>query len=93
MCRDLAHPPVHAFSPRRMPKLTHRARFITAVGMKSDANVLSRSRRHDELRDGYRHLTDALPSKVFLLDRATTHIKYSEMTPTAALDEAPAGRE
>jgi hypothetical protein len=38
------------------------------------------------LRDGYRRLKDALPvsnqksSKVSLLDRATTHVKYLEMT-------------
>jgi len=38
------------------------------------------------LRDGYRKLKDALPvsnqksSKVSLLDRATTHVKYLEMT-------------
>jgi hypothetical protein len=43
-------------------------------------------RRRDELRDGYRRLKDALPvsnqksSKVSLLDRTTTHVKYLEMT-------------
>jgi Helix-loop-helix DNA-binding domain len=43
-------------------------------------------RRRDELRDGYRRLKHALPisnqkySKVSLLDGATTHIKYLEMT-------------
>ena len=48
--------------------------------------IESEQRRRDELRDDYRHLKDALPvsnqkfSKVSLLDRATTHIKYLEMT-------------
>jgi hypothetical protein len=48
--------------------------------------IKSEQRRRDELRDGYHHLKDALPisnqklSKVFLLDRATIHIKYLEMT-------------
>jgi len=48
--------------------------------------IESEQRRRDELRDGYRRLKDALPvsnqksSKVCLLDRATTHIKYLEMT-------------
>jgi hypothetical protein len=48
--------------------------------------IESEQRRRDELRDGYRRLKDALPvsnqksSKVSLLDRATTHIKYLEMT-------------
>ncbi|KDQ63025.1 hypothetical protein JAAARDRAFT_119291 [Jaapia argillacea MUCL 33604] len=48
--------------------------------------IESEQRRRDELREGYRRLKDALPvsnqksSKVCLLDRATTHIKYLEMT-------------
>jgi hypothetical protein len=48
--------------------------------------IESEQRRRDELRDGYRRLKDALPvsnqksSKVSLLDRATTHIKYLEVT-------------
>lgn len=48
--------------------------------------IESEQRRRDELRDGYRRLKDALPvsnqksSKVSLLDRATTHVKYLEMT-------------
>lgn len=48
--------------------------------------IESEQRRRDELRDGYRRLKEALPisnqksSKVSLLDRATTHIKYLEMT-------------
>lgn len=48
--------------------------------------IESEQRRRDELRDGYRRLKDSLPvsnqksSKVSLLDRATTHIKYLEMT-------------
>ncbi|KAI5124101.1 hypothetical protein M0805_000915 [Coniferiporia weirii] len=48
--------------------------------------IESEQRRRDELRDGYRRLKDVLPvsnqksSKVSLLDRATTHIKYLEMT-------------
>ncbi|EKM61475.1 uncharacterized protein PHACADRAFT_248112 [Phanerochaete carnosa HHB-10118-sp] len=48
--------------------------------------IESEQRRRDELRDGYRRLKDALPvsnqksSKVSLLDRATTHIRYLEMT-------------
>jgi hypothetical protein len=48
--------------------------------------IESEQRRRDELRDGYRRLKDALPvsnqksSKVCLLDRATTHVKYLEMT-------------
>jgi hypothetical protein len=48
--------------------------------------IESEQRRRDKLRDGYRCLKDALPvsnqksSKVSLLDRATTHIKYLEMT-------------
>ncbi|KAF8559960.1 hypothetical protein OG21DRAFT_1400890 [Imleria badia] len=48
--------------------------------------IESEQRRRDELRDGYRPLEDALPvsnqksSKVSLLDRATTHVKYLEMT-------------
>jgi len=47
--------------------------------------IESELRRRDELRDSYRRLKDALPvsnqksSKVSLLDRATTHIKYLEM--------------
>jgi hypothetical protein len=47
---------------------------------------MTTSRRHDELRGSYRRLKDALPvpnqrsSKVSLLDRATTRIKYLEMT-------------
>ncbi|KAI6031372.1 hypothetical protein BKA83DRAFT_4199363 [Pisolithus microcarpus] len=40
--------------------------------------IESEQRRRDELRDGYRRLKDALP--VSLLDRATTHVKYLEMT-------------
>lgn len=48
--------------------------------------IESEQRRRDELRDGYRRLKEALPvsnqksSKVSLLDRATTHIRYLEMT-------------
>ncbi|KIK26832.1 hypothetical protein PISMIDRAFT_634734 [Pisolithus microcarpus 441] len=48
--------------------------------------IESEQRRRDELWDGYCRLTDALPvsnqksSKVSLLDRATTHVKYLEMT-------------
>lgn len=48
--------------------------------------IESEQRRRDELRDGYRRLKDALPvsnqksSKVSLLDRATTHIRYLEVT-------------
>lgn len=48
--------------------------------------IESEQRRRDELREGYRRLKDALPvsnqksSKVSLLDRATTHIKYLEVT-------------
>jgi len=48
--------------------------------------IESEQRRRDELREGYRRLKDSLPvsnqksSKVSLLDRATTHIKYLEMT-------------
>ena len=48
--------------------------------------IESEQRRRDELRDGYRRLKDVLPvsnqksSKVSLLDRATTHIKYLELT-------------
>jgi hypothetical protein len=48
--------------------------------------IESEQRRRDELRDGYRRLKDALPpssqksSKVCLLDRATTHVKYLEVT-------------
>jgi hypothetical protein len=47
--------------------------------------IESEQRRRDELRDGYRRLKDVLPvsnqksSKVSLLDRATTHIKYLEV--------------
>ncbi|EUC64018.1 helix loop helix DNA-binding domain protein [Rhizoctonia solani AG-3 Rhs1AP] len=47
--------------------------------------IESEQRRRDELRDGYRRLKDVLPvsnqksSKVSLLDRATSHIKYLEM--------------
>ncbi|KAI5984518.1 hypothetical protein EDD15DRAFT_2480371 [Pisolithus albus] len=46
--------------------------------------IESEQRRRNELRDGYRRLTDALPvsnqksSKVSLLDRATTHIKLQQ---------------
>ncbi|KAI0830767.1 hypothetical protein BC628DRAFT_1312846 [Trametes gibbosa] len=48
--------------------------------------IESEQRRRDELRDGYRRLKDALPvsnqksSKVSLLDRATTHIRYLQVT-------------
>lgn len=48
--------------------------------------IESEQRRRDELREGYRRLKDALPSsnqkssKVALLDRAVTHIRYMEMT-------------
>jgi len=48
--------------------------------------IESEQRRRDELREGYRRLKDSLPvsnqkaSKVSLLDRATTHIKYLEVT-------------
>lgn len=48
--------------------------------------IESEQRRRDELREGYRRLKDALPvsnqksSKVSLLDRATTHIKYLDVT-------------
>jgi hypothetical protein len=48
--------------------------------------IESEQRRRDELRDGYRRLKDVLPvsnqksSKVALLDRATTHIRYLEMS-------------
>jgi hypothetical protein len=50
--------------------------------------IESEQRRRDELREGYRKLKDVLPSsnqkssKVSLLDRATLHIKYLEMTQT-----------
>lgn len=61
--------------------------------------IESEQRRRDELRDGYRRLKDALPvsnqksSKVSLLDRATTHIRYLEVTQTqlqARLNQAEA---
>lgn len=48
--------------------------------------IESEQRRRDELREGYRKLKGVLPvsnqksSKVSLLDRATLHIKYLEMT-------------
>lgn len=48
--------------------------------------IESEQRRRDELREGYRKLKDVLPvsnqksSKVSLLDRATLHIKYLELT-------------
>lgn len=48
--------------------------------------IESEQRRRDELREGYRRLKDSLPvsnqksSKVSLLDRATTHIKYLEVS-------------
>jgi hypothetical protein len=48
--------------------------------------IESEQRRRDELRDGHRCLKDVLPisnqksSKSSLLDRATTHITYLEMT-------------
>ncbi|KAI0312813.1 hypothetical protein OF83DRAFT_1066603 [Amylostereum chailletii] len=48
--------------------------------------VESEQRRRDELRDSYRRLKDVLPglnqksSNVSLLDQATTHIKFLEMT-------------
>jgi chromosome segregation ATPase len=44
--------------------------------------IESEQRRRDELREGYQRLKDTLPSsnqkasKVSLLDRATTHLKY-----------------
>lgn len=47
--------------------------------------IESEQRRRDELREGYRRLKDALPqsnqksSKVSLLDRAVTHIRYMEL--------------
>lgn len=48
--------------------------------------IESEQRRRDELREGYRRLKEALPSsnqkssKVSLLDRAVSHIRYMEMT-------------
>lgn len=48
--------------------------------------IESEQRRRDELREGYRRLKDALPSsnqkssKVSLLDRAVTHVRYMELT-------------
>jgi len=48
--------------------------------------IESEQRRCDELRGSHRRLKDVLPvsnqksSKISLLDRATTHIKYLEMT-------------
>ncbi|KZV84303.1 hypothetical protein EXIGLDRAFT_776685 [Exidia glandulosa HHB12029] len=61
----------------------------TGVKRKEDVRkqrIESEQRRRDELREGYRKLKDVLPSsnqkssKVSLLDRATLHIKYLEMT-------------
>ncbi|KAH7098515.1 hypothetical protein BKA62DRAFT_367998 [Auriculariales sp. MPI-PUGE-AT-0066] len=48
--------------------------------------IESEQRRRDEIRDAYSRLKDALPpsnrksSKINLLDRATVHIRYLEMT-------------
>ena len=48
--------------------------------------IESEQRRRDELRDGYSKLREVLPSsnqkasKISLLDRATTHIRYLEFT-------------
>ncbi|KAH7107098.1 hypothetical protein BKA62DRAFT_228461 [Auriculariales sp. MPI-PUGE-AT-0066] len=48
--------------------------------------IESEQRRRDELREGYRKLKEVLPasnqkaSKVSLLDRATMHIRYLEIT-------------
>jgi hypothetical protein len=48
--------------------------------------IESEQRRRDELRDGYRRLKDVLPvsnqksSKVSLLERATSHIKFLEVS-------------
>jgi len=60
--------------------------------------IESEQRRRDELRDGYRRLKDALPpsnqksSKVFLLDRATTHVKCLEVS-NAQLQQRVAAAE
>jgi hypothetical protein len=67
-------PPSHETGPSRRREEIRRQR------------IESEQRRRDELREGYRRLKDSLPvsnqksSKVSLLDRATTHIKYLEMT-------------
>ena len=67
-------PPPHETGPSRRREEIRRQR------------IESEQRRRDELREGYRRLKDSLPvsnqksSKVSLLDRATTHIKYLEMT-------------
>ncbi|KZT37611.1 hypothetical protein SISSUDRAFT_1062707 [Sistotremastrum suecicum HHB10207 ss-3] len=68
------------FQPSNLPSSDHRREEIRKQRIESE------QRRRDELRDGYRRLKDALPSsnqkssKVSLLDRAVTHIKYLEMT-------------
>jgi hypothetical protein len=69
-----ATPPANETGPSRRREEIRRQR------------IESEQRRRDELREGYRRLKDSLPvsnqksSKVSLLDRATTHIKYLEMT-------------
>jgi len=61
------------FSPRDLRRETVRKQRIE-----------SEQRRRDELREGYARLKETLPasnqkaSKVYLLDRATSHIKYLE---------------
>ena len=68
------------FAPAPAASSEHRREEIRRQRIESE------QRRRDELRDGYRRLKDVLPvsnqksSKVSLLDRATTHIKYLEMT-------------
>ncbi|KAG8906067.1 hypothetical protein FRB99_007655 [Tulasnella sp. 403] len=64
--------------------------FISVVAKRREEirrqRIESEQRRRDELRDGYRKLKEVLPasnqksSKVSLLDRATTHIRYLELT-------------
>ena len=67
-------PPPHETGPSRRREEIRRQR------------IESEQRRRDELREGFRRLKDSLPvsnqksSKASLLDRATTYIKYLEMT-------------
>ena len=66
-------PPPHKTGPLRSKEEIRRQR------------IESEQRRRDEIRKDFRRLQDSLPvsnqksSKISLLDRATTHIKYLEM--------------
>ncbi|KAH7905510.1 hypothetical protein BJ138DRAFT_1228847 [Hygrophoropsis aurantiaca] len=76
-------PRSHRFNPIAPPAA--KASRRKSKGDSDDEDDDLQPRRRDELRDGYRRLQDTLPisnqksSKVSLLDRATTLVKYLEI--------------